>query len=107
MRKMLLAALALATMAQAPTITIRGVGGASCSAWIEDGTSGSAWTILIDDEWVMGYLAGLEMGSIIDHDYLSSRTVGAIDRMMDDYCTGHPASSVADAALAITEEKVR
>jgi hypothetical protein len=109
MRFLLLAALAVALLTgSAEAYRIIGAGVDSCGTWTADRRQGgSSSSALQDEQWILGFLAGVAEGTEEAEDPLNAVDAMAIWAWMDNYCGSHPLDKIADAGQAFVREHPR
>lgn len=76
------------------------IGARPCRSWTDARTTPSAAiSNVANEDWVLGYLSGLAMGS--QRDVLRSADYVALYQWVDDYCRAHPSADLGDAGQAL------
>jgi hypothetical protein len=99
----LCASMMLVADAAAETKHMLGLGGSSCGSW----TKASPVTRSLAQQWVVGYLAGLNSQTPDDLDFIKGADFDGLMSWIDNYCRAHPIESINTAANELSTELLR
>ena len=81
--------------ANSEIITLRG--SPSCGTWIADNQKQNEWPKMINQNWLIGFLSGLAVGS--SNNSVIGTDNNSLNLWMDNYCKSNPLETVSDGGI--------